>query len=91
MRLTTAAREQCRTHLRARRNFAFNATNITRQMRQRWIELFVDYDARIEVVYLEPPIATILNQNRGICPKVYPGSASMRTSRLAHRRITGPG
>ncbi len=29
------AREQCREHLRAGRNFAFNATNITRQMRQR--------------------------------------------------------
>jgi len=59
-----AGREQCRAHLRAERNFAFNATNITRQMRQRWIELFSDYDARIEIVYLEPPLATILARNR---------------------------
>ncbi len=58
------AREQCRAHLRAREDFAFNATNITRQMRQRWIELFADYDARIEIVYLEPPLTTILAQNR---------------------------
>ncbi len=59
-----AAREKCREHLRAGQDFAFNATNITRQMRKRWIDLFVDYGARIEIVYLEPPLATILAQNK---------------------------
>jgi putative nucleotidyltransferase with HDIG domain len=58
------AREQCREHLRAGRNFAFNATNITRQMRSRWIDLFTDYGARIDTVYVEPPITTILAQNK---------------------------
>ncbi|HEX5398694.1 MAG TPA: AAA family ATPase [Verrucomicrobiae bacterium] len=58
------AREKCREYLRAKQNFAFNATNITRQMRQRWIDLFTDYGARIEVVYLEPPVAAILAQNK---------------------------
>ena len=59
-----AAREQCREHLRAARDFAFNATNITRQMRKRWIDLFTDYGARIEIVYVEPPTRTILAQNK---------------------------
>jgi putative nucleotidyltransferase with HDIG domain len=59
-----AAREKCREHLRAGRDFAFNATNITRQMRQHWIDLFADYSAKIEIVYLEPPLATILSQNK---------------------------
>ncbi|HTE87799.1 MAG TPA: AAA family ATPase [Terriglobales bacterium] len=59
-----AAREQCREHLRARQDFAFSATNITRQMRQRWIDLFADYAARVEIVYVEPPVATILAQNK---------------------------
>lgn len=59
-----AAREQCREHLRASRSFAFNATNITSQTRQRWIDLFSDYGARIEIVYLEPPVATMLAQNK---------------------------
>ncbi len=58
------AREQCRKHLRAGRDFAFNATNIRRQMRRRWMDLFTDYEARIEVVYLEPPLPTILLQNK---------------------------
>lgn len=59
-----AAREKCREHLRAGRDFAFNATNITRQVRRKWIDLFADYSARIELVYLEPPLATILAQNK---------------------------
>jgi predicted kinase len=43
-----AAREKCREHLRLGRDFAFNATDITRHTRRRWIDLFADYGARIE-------------------------------------------
>jgi predicted kinase len=57
------ARARCRELLRAGRSFAFNATNLLRQTRRRWIDLFADYDARIEVVYVEPPMAVILGQN----------------------------
>ena len=44
-------------------DFAFNATNTMRQTRKRWIDLFADYGARIEVVYVEPPLPMILEQN----------------------------
>ena len=57
------AREACRAHLRAGNDFAFNATSILRQTRKRWIDLFVDYGARVELVYLEPPLETIFEQN----------------------------
>jgi predicted kinase len=57
------ARERCRELLRAGQSFAFNATNLLRQTRRRWIDLFADYDARVEVVYVEPPMAVILDQN----------------------------
>jgi predicted kinase len=58
-----AARERCREYLRSGRSFAFNATNILWQTRRRWIDLFADYDARVEVVYVEPPLQVILSQN----------------------------
>jgi predicted kinase len=58
------AREGCREHLRAGRDFAFNATNTLRQTRRRWVDLFADYGARIELVYLEPPLPVILDQNQ---------------------------
>ena len=58
------AKEQCREYLRAGQDFAFNATNITSQIRRRWIDLFASYEARVEMVYIEPPLATILRQNK---------------------------
>jgi len=58
------AKESCRELLRAKQHFAFNATNLLPQTRQRWIDLFVDYDSRIEIVYVEPPLQVILEQNR---------------------------
>ena len=62
--LIQAARERCRVHLRAGQNFAFNATNLNRQTRQRWLSLFADYGARIEIVYLEEPLDVLLKRNR---------------------------
>lgn len=58
------ARERCRELLRAGISFAFNATNLLRQTRQRWVDLFADYNARIEMVYVEPPFSVILDQNK---------------------------
>ncbi len=58
------ARERCRELLRAQTSFAFNATNLLSQTRQRWMDLFADYRARIQLVYLEPPFSVILDQNQ---------------------------
>jgi predicted kinase len=49
--------------LRAGCAFAFNGTNIVRQTRKRWIDLFTDYGARVELVYLKPPLPVIFQQN----------------------------
>jgi predicted kinase len=57
-------RERCREFLRSGRSFAFNATNLLRLTRGRWIDLFSDYQARIEIVYVEPPLSVILAQNK---------------------------
>ena len=58
-----AARERCREHPRAGRSSAFNATNLFRRARRRWIDLFAGYGGRIEIVYIEPPISYILSRN----------------------------
>jgi putative nucleotidyltransferase with HDIG domain len=59
------ARERCRELLRAGGSFAFNATNAMRQTRGRWLDLFADYGARIEIVYVEPSFDRLLRQNKG--------------------------
>ncbi|MBA2116458.1 hypothetical protein HOV93_36480 [Planctomycetes bacterium FF15] len=58
------AQERCREFLRSGTSFAFNATNTIRQTRLRWLGLFKDYDARIEIVYLEPNLKALLRQNK---------------------------
>lgn len=59
-----AAKEQARVHLRNRRPFVWNATNITRQMREQLISLFTTYDAAVTIVYVEVPAEKLLQQNR---------------------------
>jgi putative nucleotidyltransferase with HDIG domain len=58
------AKERCREYLRAGTSFAFNATNTMKQTRGRWIDLFADYNARIELVYVEPPFRDLRKQNK---------------------------
>lgn len=59
-----AAYERGREYLRARRDFVWNATNVTRQNRSKVLRLLRDYNARIELVYIEVPPAKLAQQNR---------------------------
>jgi len=63
-RVAQLARERCREYLRSKMSFAFNATNTMKMTRDRWVDLFADYDARVRIVYLEPQFDVILSQNR---------------------------
>ncbi len=77
-----AARELCRGHLRARRDFAFNATNTVRATRARWVELFASYGARVEVVYIEPPPEVGLARNAARARPVPAGVVERLAERL---------
>jgi predicted kinase len=58
------AKRRAREFLRTQTSFAWNATNVTRAMRAQLIELFTAYRARVRIVYLEAPYATLLGRNR---------------------------
>lgn len=58
------AREKAKEHMRRHRSFVWNASNITRQMRQQLIELFLSYGAFVELVYIEVPYELLELQNR---------------------------
>jgi predicted kinase len=58
------ARELARGYLRAGESFAWNGTNLSRELRDRSIGLFAAYRARVRIVYLEAPEARLLRQNR---------------------------
>lgn len=57
------AKEKAKEFLRSKTSFVFNATNITKDMRSRWISLFTDYNARVKIIYIEVPYKKLLKQN----------------------------
>lgn len=57
-------KEKAKELLRSRVSFVFNATNITSDMRSKWIALFMSYGARVRITYIEVPYKVLLAQNR---------------------------
>jgi len=57
-------KEQAKIYMRKKEPFIFNATNISTDMRSKWLSLFTDYGAKVRIVYIEVPYATLLKQNR---------------------------
>lgn len=58
------AKEQAKSYLRKGQDFIWNATNITALMRKQLIDLFVSYQAYVELVYIEKPYHQWRVQNR---------------------------
>lgn len=57
------AKEMARSYLRRQQNFVWNATNITRQMREQLVSLFATYKAYIKIIYVEVPYRKLIAQN----------------------------
>ena len=62
--VVSRAREAAREYLRKRRPFVWNATNISRQIRELSVNLFAAYNARVRIVYVEAPEERLYAQNR---------------------------
>jgi putative nucleotidyltransferase with HDIG domain len=60
-----AAHDRARGLLRAGTPFVWNATNVSRVLRGKIIDLAASYKARVRVVYLEPPVPLIRTRNAG--------------------------
>lgn len=58
-----AAKEQARVYLRNKQPFVWNATNVTRQMREQLIAICLQYRAHVTVVYVEVPFRELFRQN----------------------------
>lgn len=57
------ARELARKHLRRKQSFIWNATNISRRMRERSLSLCAAYNARVRIVYVEASADRLFAQN----------------------------
>ena len=63
-KVIAAAEERAREHLRAKRPFVFNATNLSRELRGQWLNLFHAYRARVRIVYVECSHVELMRRNR---------------------------
>ncbi len=63
-RVVARARESAREYLRRKQPFIWNATNISRQLREHCISLCAAYNARVRIVYVEAGPAALAEQNR---------------------------
>lgn len=62
--VAAAAFAEARGHLRARRSFVWNATNVSRQLREQCIGLVAGYHGRVEVIALEVEPRVLRERNR---------------------------
>lgn len=58
------AKERARELLRRGEPFIWNATNIIRDTRQKLVQLFAGYHARVHILYLEAPYEELLARNQ---------------------------
>ncbi len=75
-----AAREHAREHLRRAQSFVWNATSLTRDLRNRTIELAAAYHARVRIVFLDTAHRRQQRQNRDRAAAV-PANAIQRMLR----------
>jgi len=57
-------KERFKVNMRAKQDFIFNATNLTKDMRGKWISLVREYGGKVIIHYVESPYKTLLKQNR---------------------------
>lgn len=62
-RIIQEAKEIAKEYMRIKSSFVFNATNITADMRGKWINLFMEYNARVTIIYIEVPYKVLISQN----------------------------
>ena len=63
--------------MRARQDFVWNATNLSREIRGQLVNVFTDYHARVRIIYVEASALKQHGQNENRAD-IVPGAAIMR-------------
>ena len=62
--VASEAKETALNLLRKGEPFVWNATNLTREMRRRLVNLFSNYEANVKLQYVESPWKKLIAQNK---------------------------
>ena len=80
--VSNSAKEACRMIMRDKQNFIFNATNLIKDIRSKWIRLFRQYHYQITIHYVERPLSVIIEANKKRENKVPEGIILEKVSRM---------
>ncbi len=86
-RVIQEARRRAREYLRRESPFVWNATNVSRGIRDACVDLFANYRARVRIVYLEVPPARLKEQNR---ERAHPVPDRVLERLLGRWQVPGP-
>lgn len=81
-RVIQLGKERAKALMRSKTSFVFNATNITREMRSKWISLFMEYGGRVKIIYVEVPYKQLIFQNHNRKHKVPEGIVERMIAKL---------
>ncbi len=62
-RVIQYAKEMAKKYMRKKNSFIWNATNVTKMIREQLVDLFVSYGAKVKIVYIEAPYQEIIKRN----------------------------
>jgi len=62
--VVSAAKERARELLRRRQPFIWNATNLTRRLRDPLVDLFLGYGVSVRIVVVDAPLSRVIERNR---------------------------
>ncbi|MCL1895038.1 MAG: AAA family ATPase [Clostridiales bacterium] len=62
--VVNAAMEQAKVYLRSRQEFVWNATNVAIGRREKLVRLFMNYKAKVRIVFLETSWDELLRRNK---------------------------
>lgn len=62
--VVSIAKEEAKCLLRRKQPFIWNATNLTRHLRDPLVDLFASYGAHVSIVYIDAPLTLLLSRNR---------------------------
>lgn len=63
-RVVSEAKSKAKQWMGQQVSFAFNATSLTRKLRSEWTELFLSYNAKVNIMHVECPREQLLQQNQ---------------------------
>lgn len=58
------AQERCKKLLAKHKNFIFNACNVQKSTREKWLSLFYQYNARVEIICIEKPWEQLVRDDK---------------------------